>query len=578
MMKILTLEQEQVLKRERDFLNDLRVRLVDFGASQESLETMGQSIAQLDDLFLLVMVGEFNAGKSAVINAFLGQKLLKEGVTPTTTQINILRYGEDTARKVVAENQEVLLLPVDLLSEVSIVDTPGTNAIVRYHEELTRHFVPRADLVLFITSVDRPFTESERTFMQHIRDWGKKVVIVINKLDILQDEDELRQVEDFVRDNARELLGVAPEIFTVSARLALRAKQGEPDLWEPSQFGALEAYIQDTLDQESQIKLKFLNPLGVSDHLVQDITEDAQQQRHVLDDDLALLRNIDQQQEIYQKDMQKEFELRLSEIENIFFEMEQRGGEFFEDRFRLARVFDLIKKEQMQRDFEQEVVADVPQRVDQKVNSLIDWLVESDLRQWKAITDYLSNRKLTHKEKIIGNTIGTDFVYDRDRLLEAIGREADRVVATYDKDFETEKIAMDAQNAVAASLAVEIGAVGLGAIITALATTMAADVTGILTASLVAVLGLFIIPASRRKAKKELHERLAELRTKLISTLRKEFEKEIKRSVARIEEAIAPYSRFVRAETNRTEEILGALKSASMEIDQLKAEITAWHE
>ncbi len=575
-MKILTLEQEQVLKRERDFLNDLRVRLVDFGASKESLETMGQSIAQLDDLFLLVMVGEFNAGKSAVINAFLGQKLLKEGVTPTTSQINILRYGEETARKVVAENQEVLLLPVDLLSEVSIVDTPGTNAIVRYHEELTRHFVPRADLVLFITSVDRPFTESERTFMQHIRDWGKKVVIVINKLDILQDEDELRQVEDFVRDNARELLGVAPEIFIVSARLALRAKQGEPDLWEASQFGPLEEYIQETLDKESQIKLKFLNPLGVSDHLVKDINEDAQKQRHVLDDDLALLRNIDQQQEIYQKDKAKEFELRMSEIENIFFEMEQRGDEFFEDRFRLARVFDLIKKEQMQLDFEQEVVADVPQRVDQKVNSLIDWLVESDLRQWKAITDYLSNRKLAHKEKIIGNTIGTDFVYDRDRLLEAIGREADRVVATYDKDFETEKIAMDAQNAVAASLAVEIGAVGLGAIITALATTMAADVTGILTASLVALLGFFIIPASRRKAKKELHETLAELRTKLIATLRKEFEKEITRSVARIEEAIAPYSRFVRAETTRTEEILDALKSARMEIDQLKAEITAW--
>jgi len=575
-MKILTLEQEQVLKRERDFLNDLRVKLVDFDASKGSQETLGQSIAQLDDLFLLVIVGEFNAGKSAVINALLGQKLLMEGVTPTTSQINILRYGEETTRKVVAENQEVLLLPVDLLSEVSIVDTPGTNAIVRYHEELTRHFVPRADLVLFITSVDRPFTESERNFMQHIRDWGKKVVIVINKLDILQDEDELRQVEDFVCDNARDLLGVAPEIFTVSARLALRAKQGETELWEDSQFGPLEDYIQETLDKESQIKLKFLNPLGVSSHMVEDITEDAQEQRQVLEDDLALLRNVDHQQEIYQEDKAKEFELRMSEIENIFFEMEQRGDEFFEDRFRLARVFDLIKKDRMQSDFEQEVVADVPQRVDLKVNALIDWLVESDLRQWKAITDYLSDRKLAHKERIIGNTIGTDFVYDRDRLLEAIGREAERVVATYDKDFETEKIAMDAQNAVAASLAVEIGAVGLGAIITALATTMAADVTGILTASLVAVLGFFIIPASRRKAKKELHERLAELRTKLILTLRNEFKKEITRSVARIDDAIAPYSRFVRAESTQTEEILDALKSARMEIAQLRAEITGW--
>jgi chromosome segregation ATPase len=105
---------------------------------------------------------------------------------------------------------------------------------------------------------------------------------------------------------------------------------------------------------------------------------------------------------------------------------------------------------------------------------------------------------------------------------------------------------------------------------------VAADVTGILTASLVAVLGFFIIPASRRKAKKELHERLEELRTKLISTLRAAFTKEMTRSVERIEEAIAPYSRFVRAEAAQTEEILDALKSARMEIDQLRAEINIW--
>jgi hypothetical protein len=161
-------------------------------------------------------------------------------------------------------------------------------------------------------------------------------------------------------------------------------------------------------------------------------------------------------------------------------------------------------------------------------------------------------------------------------LLDAIGREAERVVESYDKEYETEKIAIDAQNAVATSLAVEIGAVGLGTIITALATTMAADVTGILTASLVAVLGFFIIPTSRRRAKKELHERLAELRTKLISTLRTAFEREMNRSVARIEEAIAPYSRFVRAEAAQTEEILDKLKSAMMEIDQLHTEISSW--
>jgi len=575
-MKILSEIQENVLLRERSFLNDLRVRLVDYDASKEDLNTLGQSISQLDDLFLLVMVGEFNAGKSAVINALLGGRWLKEGVTPTTDQISRLRYGEQSAHKVLETNHEVILLPVDLLTQVSIVDTPGTNAIIRQHEELTRHFVPRADLVLFITSVDRPFTESERLFMEQIRDWGKKVVIVLNKVDLLQDEEELQQVEAFVRDNARALLGVEPEIFTVSARMALRAKLGEPQLWEPSRFGQLEDYIKNTLDENSQVRLKFLNPLGVGAFVVDKYLHAAKEQRQVLEEDLDHLRNIDRQQGVYQADKEKEFSLRMAEVENIFFEMEQRGDEFFEERFRLAHVLDLMKKDRLQADFEREVVADVPQRVERKVDELIDWLVDSDLRQWKAITTYLEDRQTTHKGQIVGEGISSHFNYDRSRLLDAIGREADRVVSSYDKRYEADKIAFDAQNAVAASLAMEVGAVGLGTLITALATTAAADVTGIVAASLVAVLGFFIIPASRRKAKKELHERLIKLRTDLVDTLRAEFEKEMARGLKRIEEAIAPYSRFVRAESERAENALTELGEAKLEIEQLRLEVESW--
>ena len=575
-MKILAERQEQILKRERSFLNDLRVQLVEFGVLKSDLVTFGQSIAQLDDLFLLVVVGEFNSGKSAVINALLGQKLLKEGVTPTTFQINILRFGQEMGQKVVEQSHEIRLLPVDLLSEVSIVDTPGTNAIIRYHEELTRHFVPRADLVLFITSVDRPFTESESRFMGEIRDWGKKVVIVINKIDLLQDDEELTQVETFVQENAQALLGVTPEIFPVSARMALKAKTGQPELWEKSRFGGLEDYIKTTLDKTSHIKLKFQNPLGVSEHLVNKTIEAAQQQQEILAEDLALLRNVDQQQSVYQEDKQKEFQLRMAEVENIFFEMEQRGDEFFEERFRIARVFDLFKKERLQEDFEREVVADVPEQVEQKVDELIDWLVESDLRQWKAVTGYLADRQREHKDRIVGEGFNANFMIDRSRLLDAIGREAERVINTYDKDYETEKIALDAQNAVATSLALEIGAVGLGTLITALASTLAADVTGIITASLIAVLGFFIIPASRRKAKRDLHDRLAELRTNLVDTLSREFAKELDRSMERIEEAIAPYSRFVRAETAQTEAILSTLQAKQMEIADLRTEIESW--
>jgi len=561
-MKILNQRQEDLLDRERQFLVNLKDELTGAKASELDLDALEHSVSQLDDLFLLVMVGEFNAGKSAIINALLGEKFLAEGLTPTTTQINILRYGKEVEQRHAGKNQKVVLLPVDLLSEVSIVDTPGTNAVLRHHEELTKDFVPRADLVLFITSVDRPFTESERTFMAQIRDWGKKVLIVVNKIDIPDDEKDLEQVEDFVRDNARDLLGITPEVFMVSARLALRAKQGESQLWERSRFGLLEDYIHDTLDQKSRLKLKLLNPLGVSEHIVEKISTAAQAQRKILDKDLDLLDHVEQQQIFYKKDKTKEFSLRMAEIENIFLEMEQRGEIFFEDRFRVVRIFDLIKKAQLKEDFEGEVINDVPQQIERKVDQLVDWLVESDLRQWKSVTDYVAERQREHKEWIIADGLSANFMVDRRRLLDEMKREADGVVQSYDKHLRTEKIALDAQNAVAASFAIEIGAVGLGTIITVLATTAAADITGIVAASVVAVLGLFIIPAQRRKAKRELHDRLSELRTNLIESLRRVFEEEMKRSVARIEGVIAPYSRFVRTEQGRVDEVMDAMQKA----------------
>ena len=198
-------------------------------ANDHDARALRTAIAQLDDFFLLVVVGEFNAGKSAFINALVGERLLDEGVTPTTAQIHLLRYRRPVPRPSCRRPASASSRRrVDLLRDIHIVDTPGTNAIIREHEQLTTEFVPRSDLVLFVTSADRPFTETERAFLETIRDWGKKIVLVVNKVDIFEQPEELEQVVAFVRDAATRLLGVTPEIFPVSARLAWRAKHGEP--------------------------------------------------------------------------------------------------------------------------------------------------------------------------------------------------------------------------------------------------------------------------------------------------------------------------------------------------------------
>ena len=100
--------------------------------------------------------------------------------------------------------------PNEFLREIAIVDTPGTNAIIRHHEELSRGFVPRSDLVLFVTSAERPLTESERGYLELIRDWGKKILLVINKADLLRDEGTPTRSAPSWRAGIRSALGLTP--------------------------------------------------------------------------------------------------------------------------------------------------------------------------------------------------------------------------------------------------------------------------------------------------------------------------------------------------------------------------------
>jgi len=574
-LRILDASSEAQLKDARDVLAALRDALVAFAASAADQSALASSIRQLDELFLLVVVGEFNAGKSAFINALVGDTVLAEGVTPTTAQIQVLRYGDTATTTIDANGVRVITAPVDLLRDLQIVDTPGTNAIVREHERLTAEFVPRSDLVLFVTSADRPFTETERVFMDAIRGWGKKIVIVVNKVDIFATASELDEVLRFVRSAASQLLGHEPDVLPVSARLAQRAKQGDPSQWAASRFEALERYLSGTLDAAQRFRLKLANPLGVGHALAQRYATIAAERLTLIADDLAVLADIERQLAVYRSDMERGFELRRAAVEKELGEMEMRGQRFFEDTLRIGRVVDLLNRARVQKEFEDKVVADAPVQIERRVSELIDWLVDQDFRQWQAITSRLSERHRHHGERVMGAPDVGTFHNDRSRLIDSVGREAQRVVDTYDRRREAEAIADQARVAVAAAAAAGGAAVGLGTIVTVAASTVAADVTGILLASVVLGVGFLIIPARRRKAKSTLQEKLSDLRQRLTASLKSEFGRAQELSEQRLQDLVGPYARFVRAEETRWRDAESALSALQRRTATALAELGA---
>jgi small GTP-binding protein len=573
--------QEALLAQERELLGRLREALGGFADTLPADQrTLDEAIVHLDELFLLVVAGEFNSGKSSFINALIGEIVLREGVTPTTDQINILKYGPEPSEKRREEFVLEILYPADVLREINIVDTPGTNAVIRRHEELTRDFIPRSDMVLFVTSADRPFTESERAFLEQIREWGKKVVLVVNKVDILRPE-EIETVIQFVRDNAMPLLGRQPEVFPLSARLAQEAKRSSASEgdgptaadWERSRFESIERYITDTLDEDERIRLKLLNPLGVAGSISAKYKASVEDRLRLLQDDFITINNIDKQIDLYREDLQKDFHLHIAQIENLLHEMELRGMSFFDETVRIGRTFDLMKSDLIRAEFEDQVIGDTPQQIEQHVQQVIDWLVDRQFRLWQAVNDYLNRRRVgQNRDEMLGE-IGTSFDYNRAALLTSVGQTARQVVSSYDREAEAEELARGVQSAITATAVVEVGAVGLGAVLVATLAGVAADFTGIAASIAIAGMGLIILPRKRQQAKRDFHQKISDLRDQLTRTITRQVNSELEASSGRIREAIGPYTRFVRAQRDQLGGTGEELTLIDAEIGRLRAEI-----
>ncbi len=572
----LTNDQLLFLQTEKQSLNEILASLKAFNLSDESLHNLRKAIDQLDELFLIVAVGEFNAGKSALVNAMLGEKVLTEGVTPTTARVTLVRFGETVGEQVVDDGFAIVTHPLALLKELNIVDSPGTNAINRQHERLTNEFVPHSDLVLFVTSADRPLTESERLFLEKIIAWGKKIVIVINKSDILEDAQARQEVEAFVRENAANILKSQPEVFSVSARMAQKAALAATDAEREasrsaSGITALERYITETLDDNSRLELKLRNPLGVGTHLLEEAKSRNEAQTREISEDIILASSLEGMLENYRRELAAELSPRLADVENILNGFENRGQEYLDNTMKLTRILDLAKPDKIKTEFQAEVQADVAEEIDGKVRGLIDWLVDKDLNVWYQVAGALERRQAQSQKSL--PTGANPQTERRRQLIDSVSTTIKAIVNQYDRKREAEQLGDFVQESVTQTALFGVGAVGIGALVATVLTTKALDVTGIVTAGALAVLGLFVIPYKRKQAKEAFKEKMAELRENLMKTLSATFKRESDSATQRLESNIAPYTTYVQGEKARLQTDKETLDGLQARLEDLSRSI-----
>ncbi|HLK37380.1 MAG TPA: dynamin family protein, partial [Polyangiaceae bacterium] len=229
-----------------------------------------------EDRFHLVVVGEFNHGKTTFVNALLGDRVLPTGVTPTTAAIHHIRWADSPEAFVVSAGgaangtrrplpfgevarfavgggaeEEVDYLeigyPAPLLKErMLLVDTPGVNDLSLQRADITYSYVPRADAVLFLLDAGQILKESERVFLHDklLKASRDKIVFIITKWDLLSGE-ERTEALSYAKHHLAALLGARdraggsegratePAVFAVSAENALAgdgARSGLPEL------------------------------------------------------------------------------------------------------------------------------------------------------------------------------------------------------------------------------------------------------------------------------------------------------------------------------------------------------------
>ena len=561
-----------LLRRERLVLADLSTLLGRLDAAQEDLNEIKTALRDLEGLFLLVVCGEYNAGKSTFVNALLGAHVMPEGVTPTTDRITIVSYGRN--EKVVEESGFVARreYPAEILRDLALVDTPGTNAVIRQHQELTEGFIPRADLVLFATSADRPFTESERRFMELIRSWGKKVVIVVNKIDILGPE-EREKVLAFVREHAQETLKLTPQVFGIAAREAFQARRnGDDEAFQTTGLGELEDYIETALAADERLKLKLGTPLGIAKRIAGTYQEVINERLALLSDDRRTLDVVDRQLGQFERDMHREFESYLARVKTVLLEVERRGEVFFDDTIQIQRIGTLVNSERVREMFEARVIRGADRDIDKAVSEMVDWFIQRNLQLWEDVMAFVQERRKASREHVMGE-VGGKFQYDRDALIRSLSSSAEEVLDTYDEKTESRRLAESLQGAVMQTGLIQVSGIGLGAMAVAFLSGAALDVTGMVAGLTITGLGLLVLPRRRQVAKRNLHERMQELRDGLEGNLGTQFENELRRAADKVNTAISPYTRFVRSELGRLEGLQDELSNTQDEVQRLNREV-----
>ncbi|MCL4248903.1 MAG: dynamin family protein [Anaerolineae bacterium] len=387
---------------------------------QQRLREMAEDLR--DQFFLVAIIGEFNSGKSSLINALLGENLLPVGVTPTTEAIEVIRYGEiaDRRPQMRDESTRVWTHPNTGAPGVALVDTPGTGSVFQKHEKTAKDFLHRSDLIIFVISAKRALAETERLYLELAKDYGKKIVLVVNQVDLLHAH-ERNEVRRFIERQLQELLDIKPLIFMVSAREAMAAVQNgasNPSS-DPGGIGALKAHLRGVFSETPPAKQKLLAQLQTAERIVRRYMDAAQTNANSVSRDTSKVRDV--QNELEQQSVGLEAQLHTArmEIDKVFDGLRQRGVNFVDTNLSFKLLRRGLNREMLQSEFRDVVIGRALRDINDASGDYVNALIDNSRLYWRGVIDRLNQLKDLLDQELSGLDAGV-YSEQREALQEAI--------------------------------------------------------------------------------------------------------------------------------------------------------------
>lgn len=548
-MQILNEKYSKIILEEKLLLTSLLAE-IEILSDQALKEKLISVIENLENLFSIVFIGEFSTGKSSLINTLLGLDELPEGITPTTDEITVMKYGDQRLESI-EDGTRSISLPEDRLKGILLVDTPGTNVTIEQHQKITEEFIPKADIVFFTIGAERAVTGSEAKLIEFIKKgWLKNIVFVLNKIDITKDEQELNQLITHTSNELERAFNFKPHIIPVSAKLAKEARaRSDSELLEQSAFKKLEDYIFKTLGEEERVRMKLESSSELALSLCAETERAIDANLNKIAEDTSKLAEFQHKLDGMKDEIVGNSSQFTERIKGRLLEFKTRGVQFIDELIRFQNIFKLISKDKVAKEFEYKVSRQTISELEKDLDAMVSW-TEKSARTLLDSTINFYNISI----KPDTQNMSSGFTYDRTRLIDTVRSELEAKRKSIDPSVLGGNLVDSARGAVASVLGVQVGSLAIGTAVVSAFSSFIVDITGILATIAVMATAFAILPKKRRDAMKEFNGKVDALIEEMTSSVSSQLKRDFDGISLQVTDSLVPLKNFYKIEAEKLEE------------------------